>query len=128
MQINLDDYLVLNSDGTVDTKGMLNSLAGVVDQYAQGRDGSNSALEKVLDEIFDGSDKDSIQTTTLAFKVIMLRGGDVDKDLSATKKELKAFVDAHPRFSTVPGRTGGIKRLPKAAAPETTETVAAAAE
>lgn len=111
MQINLNDFTVLNADGSVDQDGMLVKLSEVVKEFATSRDGTNSALEKQLDAIFDASDKPAIQTVNLALKVVMARGGDIDKDLAAVKKELKLFVEAHPRFDTGAGRTGGIRRL-----------------
>lgn len=111
MNISLNDYVVLNAQGAVDQDGMLGKLSAVVAKFAAERDGTNTKLEQELDKIFDESDKKSIKTELLALKLVTLRGGDFEKDLQAAKKELKAFVESHPRFGTGAGRSGGVSRL-----------------
>lgn len=137
MQINLDEQAVFNTDGTVDQPGTRKKLDALVAQFAASRDGSNTKLEKELDKIFDSSATPGIQTTTLAVKLVMARGGDLDKDLPSVKKELKTFIESHPRFGTGVGRAGGIRRLSlkdaenareHGIAPETTEESTQSAE
>jgi len=111
MQINLDEYVACNDDGTVDQDAMLLALVPVIAKFASGRDGSNAALEKVIDQVFNKeTDGKIIPTMVLVTKVLTLQGASLD-GMGAMKKEVQTFVKSCPRFEAGPGRGGGVKRL-----------------
>lgn len=111
MNINLNEYVACNADGTVDQDAMLLKLAPVVAKFADERDGVTAALERTLDEIYDAEEPGQcIQTMLLATKVLTHRKLKLDS-MNSMKKEIQAFLKVNTRFEAVVGRGNGVKRL-----------------
>ena len=110
MMFNLAEYVVRNSNGSIDHEATLTRFAGDLSRFEAQREMENETIGKVIHALFDQHKGSKLPTPFVVAEVLKVLEATPETYKILTEK-VGEYIRTNPEFVTAKGRGGGVGRV-----------------